>query len=91
VFPIEDDTSQVIKRMAFGDVTRIIIERIEKIIMDQKIDVFSNESEESKVTLPRKNSTIATAFMKAVCFTRGWIEEINIHKGGVSAAASDHY
>ena len=60
-------------------------------VSDQNIDVFTNDSEEVKVSLPRKNSTIATAFMKAVCFTRSWIEEINLHKGGGSAAASDHF
>jgi len=43
------------------------------------------------VNTPRKNSTIATAFMKAVCFTRGWIEEINHHRGGSMSAAADHF
>ena len=43
------------------------------------------------MSTPRKNSTIATGFMKAVCFTRSWIEEINHHKGGASSAAADHF
>ncbi len=43
-------------------------------IKNQGEDVFMASTQEGAV---RKSSAMATAFMKAVCFSRGWIEEVN--------------
>ncbi len=43
--------------------------------------------EEGAEVNPRKNSTIATAVMKAVCYSRGWIEEVTHHKTGGGAGS----
>lgn len=29
----------------------------------------------------RKGSSLATALMKAVCYSRGWIEDVSVNKG----------
>jgi Transcription factor Tfb4 len=49
-------------------------------IISQVDDVFMPE--EGTEVKPRKYSTIATALMKAVCYSRGWIEEVTHHKTG---------
>ena len=34
----------------------------------------------------KKHGTLATTIMKAVCYTRSWIEEVNVKKGESFAA-----
>lgn len=74
----------MIKRLAFGEVRQTMVDRFAKIVTNTMIeDVFASTKEggtageEVKTTIHKKNSSMATAFMKAVCYTRGWIEEIS--------------
>lgn len=76
MFPIEEDTSNIINRLAFGDVTKVLVDRFNKVVNNVE-DVFITE--ESKYA--RKCSSLSTALMKAVCYSRGWIEEVTTKKG----------
>ena len=51
-----------------------MLSRFLQIMQTQNEDVFMAQSQDNTI---RKSSSMATAFMKAVCFSRGWIEEVN--------------
>ena len=42
LFPIDDDDNVYIKRLALADVTKMLIERLEKVVMGEA-DVFFSE------------------------------------------------
>lgn len=53
-----------------------MISRFESLIQNE----FVLQSEEIDKPV-KKHSTLATTIMKAVCYTRSWIEEVNVKKG----------
>ncbi|TNV76417.1 hypothetical protein FGO68_gene13186 [Halteria grandinella] len=74
LFPIEEDQNAFVKRMAMGDIIKVIADRFEK-ALTQAPQVYKG------VQLAKKKACIASAMMKAVCFSRSWIEEVTVQKG----------
>ena len=75
MFPVDDDKQIYIGKLAFADVRKTIIERFQKVVVNTQ-DVFVNAS-----GVMKKSSSISTTLMKAICYSKGWIEEVSVQKG----------
>ena len=69
-----------VKKMAMGDILEVLVNRFEKVVLDKGDDVFSASNEEG-IKKAKKMSQLSSAMMKAVCYSRGWIEEVTLQKG----------
>lgn len=61
--------------MAMGDIPKTLIARFEKLAQQDEVFTGINNA------VAPKSSTLSTALMKAICFTRSWIEEVSVLKG----------
>jgi hypothetical protein len=76
LFPLEkfgDD--KMIKKFAFSDVKKTIIERIEELISSEAFQQQINSGTGSKTT------SIQTSLMKAICYSKGWVDKITFSSG----------
>jgi hypothetical protein len=66
------------------DVSRSLIGTFDRVMGEEQaiMELFTAASRDSDgVKQALKGCTLAAAIMKAVCFSRGWIEEVSLQKG----------
>ena len=77
-FPLDELNDQkLVKKFAFTDIKQVMVQRL--------FDLLNNSEFNSKMHLNdhfrSKHTSISSGIMKAVCFSRGWIDNITLKQG----------